>query len=149
VASRDAETFSRSRRLELDSEFRLKERVTTSLMMRDDEAASPAGVACWRTPTSASIRSASATLSGARSVDRFPGPACVVVLLLLIYSIIPISQALGSQPQVAPTPSDEGRDHKMKQQLQAKREARKEKGRNRRNSAHRAESTRCGQPATQ
>ena len=72
--------------LVLDEQFRLKERVTTSLLLRPDEAASPAGAAL--------LADADQRVRPLRVGERFPvrvpwtawlAPAAAVVLVLLIY----------------------------------------------------------------
>ena len=72
--------------LALDEQFRLKERVTTSLLLRPDEAASPAGAAL--------LADAEQRVHPLRVGERFPvrvpwtaslAPTAAVVLLLLIF----------------------------------------------------------------
>ncbi len=114
--------------LALDEQFRLKERVTTSLLLGLDEAASPAGAAL--------LADADQRVRPLRVGERFPvrvpwtaslAPAAAVLLLLLIYFYHPDF----SKAQAA-APTQKERNAAMlaaidpvQQQLQKQSEARK------------------------
>ncbi len=111
--------------LALDAEFRLKERVTTSLMLRPDEAASPAGAAL--------LADANQRVDPLRVGDRFPirlprtawlVPAGVAVLVLLAFFYHPDFGEAKTPAQQAAANNDamKAEIDKMQQQLLAKRQ---------------------------
>ena len=109
--------------LALDAEFRLKERVTTSLMPRPDEAASSAGAAL--------LADANQRVDPLRVGDRFPVrlpwtawlvPAAVAVLVLLAFFYHPDFGQANTPKQQAAANNDamKAEIDKVQQQLQAK-----------------------------
>jgi hypothetical protein len=115
--------------LALDEQFRLKERVTTSLMLRPDEAASSAGAAL--------LADANQRVEPLRVGDRFPvripwtgvlAPAVGVVIgLLAVFYHPDFGHAQPSAPPaVANNDAMKAEIDKVRQQLQAKREANKD-----------------------
>ena len=114
--------------LALDAEFRLKERVTTSLMLRPDEAASSGGAAL--------LADANQRVDPLRVGDRFPirlprtawlVPAGVAVLVLLAFFYHPDFGPAKTPAQQAVANNDamKAEIDKMQQQLQAKRQEKK------------------------
>ena len=114
--------------LALDEQFRLKERVTTSLLLGLDEAASPAGAAL--------LADADQRVRPLRVGERFPvrvpwtaslAPASAVVLLLLIYFYHPdFSKAQAAAPtQKEHNAAMLAAIDPVQQQLQKQSEARK------------------------
>ncbi len=115
--------------LALDEQFRLKERVTTSLLLRPDEAVGPAGVAL--------LADADQRVRPLRVGERFPirvpwtaalAPAAAVVLVLLIYFYHPdFSKAQASVPTAAQRNAAMlAAIDPVQQQLQKQSEARKD-----------------------
>ena len=115
--------------LALDSEFRLRERVTTSLMLRPEEAASPAGAAL--------LADANQRVDPLRVGDRFPVrlpwtawlvPAGAAVLVLLAFFYHPdFGKADTTGPKLAAnTEAMKAEIDKAQQQLQAKRQTNKD-----------------------
>jgi hypothetical protein len=118
--------------LALDERFQLKERITTSLMLRADEIASSAGAAL--------LADANQCVEPLRVGDRFPvripwtaalAPAVGVVLVLLAVFYHPdFGQARDSTPPaVANNEAMKAEIDKVRHQLQAKREANKDQER--------------------
>jgi hypothetical protein len=114
--------------LALDEQFRLKERVTTSLLLRPDEAASPAGAAL--------LADADQRVRPLRVGERFPvripwtaalAPAAAVVLFFLIYFYHPdFSKAQAAALTAAQrAEAMKAEIDPVQQQLQKKNEARK------------------------
>jgi hypothetical protein len=118
--------------LALDERFQLKERITTSLMLRADEAVSPAGAAL--------LADANQRVQPLRVGDRFPvripwtaalAPAAGVVLVLLAVFYHPdFGQARTSAPpSAADKDAMKAEIDKVRQQLLAKRQANKDEER--------------------
>ncbi len=114
--------------LALDEQFQLKERITTSLMLRADEVASPAGAAL--------LADANRRVESLRIGDRFPVripwtaalvPAVGVVIgLLTVFYHPDFGQAQSSAaPSVASNEAMKAEIDKAQRQLQAKRKGEK------------------------